>query len=188
MPKGGIPKPKISNEKKFNRDTKKFFNVPLSEKSEMSHEWNQFYRPESSHAASRKDMNTNEEMQRFKNVRDSHRRTTTSLKTNENKQHFKRAAAKFYGENYVPSDQGSSMGSIFQENAAEFYGVAKPQHGERPFKFSKQGHNPDSVVKTSSVLNERRLKTHEFNMQRNPVFSKNLKKFYGLDSQRKFVR
>ena len=105
---------------------------------------------------------------------------------NPNSQHYKRDVAKFYGEPYKPSDQGSSMGSIFQENAAEFYGLPKPASGEKLFKINPEDlKDPNAGKKPESVLNERKLKQHELNMQRNPTFGKNLRRFYSLKSQGK---
>ena len=155
----------------------------MSDKSELSHARNQFYRPGSSHAASRKEITTSEAIERFKNVNDPHRRTTTALLENESGQHLNQAQAKFWGENYKPSDQGSEMGSIFQHNAAEFYGLDMPEKGEKPFKINKDNFvDPNKNKKPTSVLNERKLKEHEMNMQRNPTFSKDLRRFYGMKS------
>jgi hypothetical protein len=105
---------------------------------------------------------------------------------NPNSQHYKKDMANFHGQTYVPSDKGSDRGSIFQNNAAEFYGAEKPAHGEKPFRISENNlQDPNKQLQNAvgSVLNERRLKEHEKNMQRDPRFGKNERKFFGLKSQ-----
>ena len=172
----------VQSNKNFKRNSKQFYQVPLSDKSELSYARNQFYRPESSNAGSQKDLSTHEAMERFKNINDPHRKTTTALEIDSKAQHYKRDLAKFYGESYQPSE-GSELGSIFQHNAAEFYGENHPEHGEQPYKIDKQKlQDPSKEKKPQSVLNQRRLKQHETNMQRNPTFSKNLRRFYGMKS------
>ena len=179
----------VINNKQFKRNNKLFYQAPLSDKSELSYARHQFYRPESSREGSRKELSTKDAIERFKNIHDPHRKTTTSLLLDESGQHYKRDLANFYGESYKPSDQGSEMGSIFQDNAANFYGMEKPEKGERPFKIHKNGlQDPNKGKKKNSVLNERRLKQHELNMQKNPTFTKNLKRFYGLKSYGKFFK
>ena len=183
-PKSIIKKPKLDDEKQYNRDAKRFYDVPLSEASEMSNAVNKFYRPESGKVHNRKDLSSKDEIERFKKIGRPQSSSNANLHVNKDSQHYKRDLAKFYGEPYKPSDQGSSMGSIFQENAAEFYGVQKPAHGDKPFKINKDDlKDPNTGKKPESILNERRLKQHELNMQRNPTFGKNLRRFYGLKSQ-----
>lgn len=181
--------PRPESEKEFNWNFKKFYGVPLSEKSEMSRDRHMFYRPGTVHAASRKELTTKETIDNFQiGSNQEHRKTTTNLNIDMTKQHLKRDAAKFYGESYKSSDVGSSKGSIFQENAAEFYGMAKPEHGEKPFKIHKEDlQDPKTKNPKKSVLNERRLKKHEMNMQRHPMFGKNLRRFWGLKSQSKYL-
>ena len=82
----------------------------------------------------------------------------------------------------------SSQGTQFQHNAAAFMGIAKmPKSGERPFKLDKIAKNCKATERKvsatpSSYLNEQRLKQHEINMQRDPNFKKNVKRFHGLPS------
>lgn len=60
-----------------------------------------------------------------------------------------------------------------------------PNSGERPFKIDKNAQgtsNNFSKIKGTSYLNEQRLKEHEVNMQRDPNFKKNMKRFHGLPS------
>ena len=84
-PKCIISKPKIDNEKQFNRDAKKFYNLPLSEASEMSNAVNQFYRPETSKFIDRKELSSREEINRFKNVGRPQSSSTANLNTKTNK-------------------------------------------------------------------------------------------------------
>ena len=98
-------------------------------------------------------------------------------------QHFKRDQAKFFGQTYVPSDKSSEKGSIFQQNAAAFYETAAPKSGERPFKIKQDDCKDKNPVKGKSVLNENRLREHEQNMERDPKFGKNLRRFWGMKSQ-----
>lgn len=135
---------------------------------------------------SRKELTTAQAMEEYKNSEDPHRKTTTDLKMPLNKEHFKKDAAVFYGDSYASSAKGSSKGSIFQDNAAEFYGLPKPENGEKPFKIHKEDLKDPKAGKKQSVLNERRLKKHEYNMQRHPMYGKNLRKFWGLKSNSKF--
>lgn len=79
-PKCLILKPKIESEKQFNRDTKKFYNLPLSEASEMSEAVNMFYRPETSKAINRKELNTNQEISRFNKVARPQSSSTANIK------------------------------------------------------------------------------------------------------------
>jgi len=142
-----------------------------------------FYRPGTVHCSSRKDMTTQQAMENFKTTNNPHRNTTTDLHIDDSKQHFKKDAANFYGENYKSSVAGSAKGSIFQDNAAEFYGLPHPEHGEKPFKVNEQDLKDPKAVPKKSVLNERRLKNHELNMQRHPKYGKNMRRFWGLKSQ-----
>ena len=48
---------------------------------------------------------------------------------------YKRNEAVFFGEK--PDDRASSRGSVFQQNAAHFYGYETPATGERPFEIPK---------------------------------------------------
>jgi hypothetical protein len=70
-----------------------------------------------------------------------------------------RNAAKFYGVDKF-SDTLSSQGSIFQKNAAAFYGMEPPATGERPFKIAKPSIEQVKNNKGFSVLNEQRTKQH----------------------------
>ena len=177
-------------QKDFGRNSKKFYGQPLSEKSEYSRARAEFYgtnnlpkvRPQTDHLSSRKELTTQQMMDEYKTDSvNKHRKTTTDLLDIQNKQHFKKDTANFYGESYKSSEKGS----IFQGNAAEFYGLPKPQNGEKII-------DPDEIVipknkpPKQSVLNERRLKAHELNMQRHPMYGKNIKRFWGLKSQGKF--
>ena len=57
-------------------------------------------------------------------------------------------------------------------------GTDVPKSGERPFKIDKNAKGQDFTKnKGTSVLNEQRLREHENNMQRDPAFRKNLKRF-----------
>lgn len=155
----------------------------------MSRAKNAFYatneipkpRPGTVQSSSKKDMTTNQMIEEYQKVSNAHNRNTTSdLMKVEKKQHFKRDAAKFYGNSY----KSSEMGSIFQDNTAEFFGVEKPPHGE--IIVDPNIKPPMSKPKKTSVLNERRLKNHEMNAQRHPMYGKNLKRFYGMKSTGSF--
>lgn len=184
-----IPKPKVTRptvqqlqeNAQLKRNTKLFHQAPLSENSEKNYAQSKFYAD--TNPKSERDMSTKEAIERFKNINDPHRKTTTALLAEDDSQHFKRDLANFYGEPYKPSDHGSVKGSIFQNNAAEFYGIDKPEPGERPFKIDENNmEDPSKNKPVTSVLNERKLKQHEMNMQRNPNFIKNNRRFYGLKS------
>ncbi len=82
----------------------------------------------------------------------------------------------------MPSDKGSEKGSIFQQNAAAFYETVKPKPGERPFKISEKNLKDKNADKGKSVLNEMRLREHEKNMERDPKFGTNLRRFWGMKS------
>ena len=132
-------------------------------------------------------MTTKETLDKFKTVNSKHRNSTQALIPNENSQHYKRDVAKFYGESYKSSDRESDRGSIFQGNAANFYGLDQPAEGDKPFVIHKNDlEDPNKNKKMKSVLNQRRLKKHEMNMERNPTFSKNLRRFWGMKSQGKY--
>jgi hypothetical protein len=116
-------------------------------------------------------------------VGDTHRKTTSNLTVDENCQHFKRDQAKFWGEKYQFSDEDmSNKGSVFQDNYAEFYGMPKPEKGAKPYKVKMNNLMGDNKNNKKSVLNERRLKAHDLNMQRNPSFKKNQKRFWEMKS------
>ena len=57
----------------------------------------------------------------------------------------------------------SSQGSIFQKNAATFYGIKPPLPGERPIKIEKPSIDMVKTSKGFSILNEQRLKQHVMN-------------------------
>ena len=93
---------------------------------------------------------------------------------------YKNDAKKFYG---VDKAETESQGSQFQRNAAVFMGTNMPQSGERPIHIEKNAQGEDfSTVKGGSLLNAERLKEHERNMERDPNFKKNLKRFHALPS------
>ena len=64
--------------------------------------------------------------------------------------------AQFHGEKF----EVSSQGSIFQKNAANFYGIEQPRKGERPFEIRKPTKEEVCKSKGFSVLNEQKLKQH----------------------------
>lgn len=170
----GVPED-VQDDMAFKRNAKKFYGQSQTSQSELNFVQNKFYED---HAVAREiDQN------RFTNVNQGG--ATQVVRTPGSEQHFKRAQAQFYGEEYQYSDAGSDKGSIFQHNAANFYGMDPPAHGERPFKISESNlKNPNqNEPKNTSVLNERRLMEHERNMQRDPKFGKNLKQFWGMKSQ-----
>jgi hypothetical protein len=178
-----IHKTKKGEERHYAWDSKQFYGVAMSEKSELSKNREHFYGPGTEHATSRKELSTNQVMENFKNSsNDPHRRTTTDLHLDMTRQHFKKDAANFYGESYKSNDPASSKGSIFQDNAAEFYGLDHPEHGDKPFKIHQENLKDPKVGMKQSVLNEKRLKNHENNMQRHPMYGKNLKRFWGQKS------
>lgn len=162
----------------FKRNEKKFYNQSQTEGSEFEYNQHQFYPDTSGGAANL------EATGRFTNLGRGTQQVDNKISVPKNSQHFKRDQAQFYGHSYVPSDKSSDRGSIFQNNAAEFYGMEKPGHGEQPFRITSQDlKNPaQSQPKQVSVLNEMRLKEHERNIQRDPKFGKNLKKFWGMKS------
>lgn len=45
---------------------------------------------------------------------------------------YKRNEAKFFGEK--EESRKSSRGSVYQQNAAHFFGYETPEHGDRPFE------------------------------------------------------
>lgn len=91
---------------------------------------------------------------------------------------FKKDTAGFYG---ADKWEASSQGTNFQRNAAAFLGTDMPNSGERPFKIDKT--KPAEKPQGGSYLNAQRLHEHENNMQRNPNFKKNMKRFHGLPSE-----
>lgn len=46
---------------------------------------------------------------------------------------YQRNEARFFGEKQ--DDRASSRGSVFQKNAAHFYGNETPPHGQRPYEI-----------------------------------------------------
>jgi len=62
-------------------------------------------------------------------------------------------------------------------------GTDMPVPGQRPVKIDKNAPGQDfNKVKGGSVLNAERLQQHEQQMARDPVFKKNMKRFYGEPS------
>lgn len=172
--------------KAYGRNSKKFYGIPLSERSEMSRAKHAFYgtndiqkpRPGTVQSSARKEMTTQEMIDEYqKNSQSKNRSTTPDLVNIEKTQHYKRDAANFYGQSYKSSEKGS----IFQDNTAEFYGVEKPPHGVKIIDVNQKNFSVKQPKKTS-VLNQKRLQKHEVNMQRHPMFGKHLKRFYGLKS------
>ena len=174
--------PKIPEEIKrnfeFKRNEKKFFNQSQTEGSEYAYNEHQFYGGKGAGGQL-----TDQERTYLQNLTQAQK--TQKPEPNTSTQHFKKDQAKFYGQSYVASDTGSERGSIFQNNAAEFYGEEKPTHGERPYRISTNNlQAPKNTQQNKgSVLNEMRLKEHEKNMQRDPKFGKHLRKFWGMKSQ-----
>lgn len=177
-PKTGTKGPKmpenLQNDDAFKRNSKKFYNQSQTSGSEYNYEQNRFYED----TMQKRETDPN----KFQNMGKG--TGTNKIATPDNGQHFKRDQAKFWGESYVPSDKSSDRGSIFQQNAAEFYGMDKPPQDESQFRVSKnQLSDPNkNQPKQTSVLNEMKLKEHERNMQRDPKFGKNLRKFWEMKS------
>ena len=171
----GVPS-ELNNDPSWRRNMKKFHGQEQSEGSELNYNTNQFY------ADTTGDRKT--DPSKFTRL-DQPTQQRASFEPPQNSQHFKRDQAQFYGQSYAPSDKSSDRGSIFQGNAAQFYGMEPPQHGEKPFKISTKNLSDPSKGQTQqpSVLNEMKLKEHERNMQRDPKFGKNLRKFWGMKSQ-----
>lgn len=93
---------------------------------------------------------------------------------------YKKDAKKFYG---VDKAETESQGSQFQHNAALFLGTDMPAPGERPIKIDKNAPGVDfNKIQGGSVLNAERLREHERQMERDPVYKKNIKRFYALPS------
>lgn len=109
----GIPENKKSDIN-FKRDMKMFYDQPQNDESEFNYEQNKFY--EDTMDARPTDPN------KFSKVVQHQHSVPAQIEVNPNSQHYKRAQAQFYGENYNPSDKSSDRGSIFQENAAHFFG------------------------------------------------------------------
>ena len=168
--------PEVSNDPSWRRDMKQFYGQEPSETSELNYEQKKFYGDTMG--------NRNMDPTKFTNVAKGPQ-PQPKFEPPVNSQHYKRAQAQFYGQSYVPSDKSSDRGSIFQDNAAEFYGLEKPVHGQKPFHISTRNlEDPKkNQPKNTSVLNEMKLKEHERNMQRDPKFGKNLRKFWGMKSQ-----
>lgn len=80
-------------------------------------------------------------------------------KVNTNAQAYKQNKAQFFGEKYSDRESVAS-GSIFQRNAANFYGLELTA-GE---KFNKQAMaetlKQDQETGQASVLNQQRLREH----------------------------
>ena len=55
-------------------------------------------------------------------------------------------------------------------------------HGEKIIDIDKNAQFKGKQIGKPSVLNEKRLKAHENNMQRHPMYGKHLKRFYGIKS------
>lgn len=66
---------------------------------------------------------------------------------------------------------------MFKKNAQEFYTSEIPI--DQPVKIKEQDLKDTRPPQPKSVLNDMRLKEHERNMQRDPRFGKNLKRFWG---------
>lgn len=93
---------------------------------------------------------------------------------------YKKDARQFYGADKAETE---SQGSCFQKNAAVFMDTNMPGPGERPFKIDRNAKGEDfKRIKGTSLLNEERLREHERNMERDPIFKKNMKRFYCLPS------
>lgn len=89
---------------------------------------------------------------------------------------YKQNEAKFYGEK--EESRPSSKGSIFQKNAAHFYGFETPLHGERPFSVPQNFEAPKQAPKP--VLAQRAM----VNQTRDPKYEKNAEKFFGIDQEK----
>lgn len=94
-----------------------------------------------------------------------------------NSQKYKKSQATFHGEAYKNSDVGSEKGSVFKRNAQEFYSSEIPI--EHPVTVKEADLKDNRPAPPKSVLNDMRLKEHEWNMQRDPWFGKNQKRFWG---------
>lgn len=104
--------------------------------------------------------------------------TAQGPSVNTNSGAYKKAHAAFFGEARAETE---SQGSNFQRNAAHFMGTDTPLCGERPFKINKTIPG-EAAPAQNSYLNDKRLKEHETNMERDPKFKKNLKRFYACPS------
>jgi hypothetical protein len=69
---------------------------------------------------------------------------------------------------------------VFKQNAQEFYTSEIPI--DHPVKIREEDLKDTRAPPPKSVLNDMRLKEHEYNMQRDPKFGKNLKKFWAQKS------
>lgn len=170
----GVPE-HFQNDMSFKRDAKKFYGQSQTSESEYNYVQHKFYED----TVGKRDTDPN----KFTSL--GQPAPQRKLETPVSNQHFKRDQAKFYGEEYVPSDKSSDRGSIFQNNAAQFYGMEAPAHGEKPFKITQKdlADPRKDQPKNVSVLNEMRLKEHEQNWKRDPKYDKNLRKFWGMKSQ-----
>ena len=83
----------------------------------------------------------------------------------------------------MTSDKGSERGSVFQANAAAFYEQAPPKTGQPKVHFKEEDCKAEQDPNAGkSVLNDRRLREHDRNMERDPKFGKNLRRFWGMKS------
>jgi hypothetical protein len=167
----------LHNSAAFKRNEKKFYNESQNDGSEFQYNQNKFY--EDTTAPKQGKMDTSKFQDMVQNRQPYQKPDPPS-----HQQHFKKDQAAFYGQSYAPSEKTSDRGSIFQNNAAEFYGFEKPAHGEKPFVVSSKNLQDPRTQQNQgkSVLNEMRLKEHERNMQRDPKFGKNLRKFWSMKS------
>lgn len=181
-PNVGNSAPQIPEEVKgdlsFKRNEKKFYNQSQTEGSEFEYNQQQFY------GEPNQERKTNYDPNKFSGKIGQGMKPAEKPQVPGNSQHFKKDQAQFYGQSYVASDKSSDRGSIFQNNAAEFYGMDKPEHGEKPFRISIRDLQDPSKTQQNkgSVLNEMKLKEHERNMERDPKFGKHLRKFWGMKS------
>lgn len=202
----GVP-PQTQKDQEFQYNQKKFYDQSVASKAELAEAQRKFYadttgkeydpivNKRSQHykkdnaafyAASYKDSdNSSEKGSIFQENAENFYATSKHPRkepVNKRSQHFKKSAAQFFEQSYAPSDKGSDRGSIFQNNAAEFYQTTQPKEGERPFKIHEGDLKDQAPNKGKSVLNEMKLKQHDHNMQRDPNYGKNLKRFWGMKS------
>jgi hypothetical protein len=89
---------------------------------------------------------------------------------------YKRNEAKFFGEKDEP--RPSSNGSVYQQNAAHFYGYETPLHGERPFtqppKLAPTAPAPKPVLAQRTMVNQKR----------DPKYEQNAVKFFGIEQEK----
>jgi hypothetical protein len=70
----------------------------------------------------------------------------------------------FYGVDKLNASQ-SSQGSLFQRNAANFYGEPAPAPGSRPYKIESQKSNTIADLKVKSVLHDRKMREDVSNLK-----------------------